>query len=96
MVEELIVLEVPPEDVADKHRGWTGSISVGTLEKRSQYKVTCKSKYKLKNGVTRIKFVGTLIEEDKFSTAPDGRVHVSAFLSADAINMRTESASGSK
>ena len=96
MIEELIVLEVLTEDVADKHRGWTGNISVGTLEKHSMYKVTCKSKYKLKNGATRIKFVGTLVQKHKFSTAADGRVHVSAYLSADAINMKIESAPGPK
>lgn len=99
-MEELIVIEVVPEDVSDKHRGWTGVISVGSLEQRSEYKVTCKSKYKLKNGLTRIKFTGTLIEKNifqlsKITTVPGYRIDVIAFLSDYALNIKFASVLGS-
>ena len=36
----------------------TGQISISNLQETTQYHVTCKSKYRLKSGITRIKFTG--------------------------------------
>lgn len=59
-MEETIEILVNTEDVKDWHRGMTGQISIGDLTETTQYEVTCKSKYRLKSGITRIKFTGFL------------------------------------
>lgn len=73
-MEELIELITNPNDVADWHRGMKGEISVGTSGETKSYSVVCKSKYRLKSGDTRIKFIGKQIEK---------QVH---HLSAEDIN----------
>jgi hypothetical protein len=57
-MEELIEILVNSENVKGWHRGMTGQISVEDLHETTQYQVTCKSKYRLKSGVTRLKFIG--------------------------------------
>ncbi len=49
-----IVIIVNTDDVKDWHRGMTGDIGF----EGKQYRVTCQSKYKLRDGWTRIRFVG--------------------------------------
>lgn len=51
-----IVIIVNTEDVKDWHRGMIDDIHVGASENIEHHKVVCKSKYRLKNGYTRIKF----------------------------------------
>ena len=53
-MEQSVIIIVNTEDVKDWHRDMRGDIGF----EGKQYSVTCRSKYKLRNGWTRIKFVG--------------------------------------
>lgn len=56
-MEKIIELLVNTEDVARWHRGMTGTIGIVDNNGTKQYEVKLKSKYKLKSGYTRMKFV---------------------------------------
>jgi hypothetical protein len=57
-IQRLITIEAHTDDVTKYHRGWKGSISVyGDDNTAETYNVVLKSRYKLKNGNTRLKFL---------------------------------------